>query len=514
MDQKSQISNKSDGDAPVRQKSLLMRSKSSVKLPDTGEEQSVGEQIKNIGWGRYQIQSFFFCQAVLMSESSQLSVISGVKPMLYAEFNINTPADQANLMLILFTGFMLGTMACGTLGDWKGRRLPMLLGALGMVTSQLILFFAHSLPLFYTFVFVIGFSAGLGIPAAITFICEVCPDDVRGLFGAAMCFGFSMGEFWSATGLRIFTPTLNSGPWRSVLLWAAIPPLTFLVFGCFARVTKFDSPHFLAVHSRVKELRGVMNLMAEMNNKPDLVLLDVPDKIAADHEETSVTLLQALRFMCTGQMGVRTFVLCVLFLGYNLGYYGTLDFWPIGWQRLNLKGLYPTTELILTACLGLAGTPIAMYALNGLPRRVGLCGAGLLCSAAAACLIGLLVEQLVIGWIGVIVFKLVWMVYEMTVVNLPGEIYPTRVSVWGWSIVGSVGRVASLVAPIIISQTNKGFLISLAVLLFIASLLVWLLPETKDIDLEELDHEYNEALGGAHVEEQKEIQKNYGSCKA
>lgn len=493
--------------------SLPAPSEGQPELAEVKEELTVGEQLKEIGWGRYQVQAFLFCQGVLMCESAQLSSISGVKTMIYAEFNLKTDEEQSHLMLLLFLGFMIGTIACGTVGDWKGRRLPMALGAIGMVASQLGIHFVTYLPLFYALIWFLGFFAGFGIPAAVTFMSEVAPDNVRGVFGAALCLGFCSGELWSAIGLRIFIPTLDSGPWRYVMFWAIIPPASLVFCGMSMSVARYDSPHFLAVHNKVKELRGVMNLMAQMNGRPELVHDIASEKAASEEEEeeeTPVTFFEAVKTLSHGRMGLHTFVLIVLFLAYNLGYYGTIDFFPIGWQKLNMKSMDKATELILTALIGMVSVPIAVWTMTRVPRRVGCCFFGLLCAVAALCLIGLVKDQLIIGWIGVIVFKSTWMSFEMITINLPGEIYPTRVSVWGWSMVCFIGRIASLMAPIIISNSNTAYLVGLAAILGLSAVLVWLLPETKDVDLEALDSHDHEVHAKGNINKSVP-DKSYGS---
>jgi len=468
--------------SPARQKSKLMVA---------GEEFTVGRQIDEIGFGWYQVQAFIFCAGAIWCEGTNLSSVAGVKEPIYTEFGITSDLGQSALVTILYVGFGIGTGLSGTLGDTKGRRAPMILGFIGMGLTQMLLYVMPYLPGIYFLIFVLGFCAGFPIPAAVTMMGEVVPNSSRGITVAALCLGFSMGELTSAVGLRLFVPDLLIGTWRYQLLWAAIPSVFLLLLGLFCSATRYDSPHFLAAHNQQGELREALNLIAEMNGRSDLI---IESELPSGKGESDVTFAEVRGLLFRGQMGMNTFVLIVLFFTFNWGYYGTIDFWPLGWQGMRLVGVTKATEMIYTALVGFIGVPVAMFIMSQVHRRPGLCLSASFCFAASICLKGLLVNSIVEGWIGVFMFKIFWMTFQMTNYILPNEIYPTRISVWGWSIVCFFGRIGCVTAPIMISFSLNGFLVALAALLFVSAAMVWLIPETFDVDLELLDEQYQEDM--------------------
>jgi MFS family permease len=468
----------STSDAP----SKVTKEKSKILVD--GEELTVQRRIDQIGFGIYQLQVFLFAAGSLWCEGTQLSIISGVKTLVYTEFHITSDLGECVLMTILYIGFACGTGLSGNVGDTKGRRLPILIGYSGIVVSQLLLYFTYQLWLFYCFIFLLGFFAAFAIPAAIAMLTEVMPKDFRGLFGAALCIGFSCGELTSAIGLRFFCPNLSTGPYRDALLFACIPPVFLLVAGLILPVTRFDSPQFLASHNRQKELRGCLNLMATMNGRPEL---ELKSDLPGEDGEADVSFSEVLAILGNGPMGTWTVVLCIMFFTFNYGYYGTVDFWPIGWSGMHLAGVDKATELIYTALIGLCGVPVAVYTMAEINRRDGACFAAVMCAIAAVCLHGLLHDEILLGWVGVIMFKVFWMTFQMTTMNLPNELYTPRVSVGAWAIICFVGRIGSVIVPTIVTYTEAGFLVLLSILLVLSAIAVWWLPETQGVDIEEIE---------------------------
>jgi len=458
------------------------RTKSTLLVGE--EEFSVGKHIDNIGFGWYQVQAFIFCAGAIWTEGTNLSSISGVKMPIYSEFGITSDLGQSMIMFVLYLGFGIGTGTSGMLGDTRGRRAPMMVGFMGVALCQVALFYMPYLPLIYVLIFALGFFAGFPIPAAVTMMGEVVPSCYRGLTVGALAVGFSMGELTSAVGLRFFVPDLVTGNWRYQLIWAGIPPVILLLLGLVCSATQYDSPQFLASHNCLKDLRAALNLAAEMNGRLDLTLEhDLP----GEEGESDVTFAEVRGIMFTGSMGLYTMTLCVMFFTFNWGYYGTVDFWPIGWTLMNLKGIEKATEMIFTALIGFAGVPVCMFTMHNIKRRPGLCVSGLLCFVASICLQGLLTDNITEGVIGVILFKVFWMTFQMTNYILPNEIFPTRISVWGWSVVCFVGRIGCVMAPFCISFSSSVFLVSLSCMLAVSASMIWLLPETFGTDPDELD---------------------------
>jgi MFS family permease len=374
----------------------------------------VGQHIDKIGFGWYQVQAFIFCAGAIWCEGTNLSSIAGVKEPICTEFGNTSDLGQSLLVTILYTGFAIGTGASGSVGDVKGRRVPIMVGFIGMGLTQMFLYYMPYLLGIYCLVFVLGFCTGFPIPAAVTMMSEVVPSSKRGITIAALCVGFSMGELTSAVGLRFFVPDLLEGSWRYQLLWAAFPAVFLLLLGLFCKGTQYDSAHFLAANNQKASMCEALNVMAEMNGRADLCLSDNDGSDMDTEGENKVTFAEVRYLLLKGQMGMNTLVLVVMFFTFNWGYYGTIDFWPLAWQGMQLKGTTKATEMIYTALIGFIGVPVAMLTMSQVDRRPGLCLSSLLCLGASICLMGLLGDSTVEGCLGVIVFKVAWMTFQMT----------------------------------------------------------------------------------------------------
>lgn len=263
----------------------------------------------------------------------------------------------------------------------------------------------------------------------------------------------------------------------------------------------------------------VLNLMAEMNGHPEFVaILPANTNQEHRHEDPPMGFGEMFQRICSGRMGVWTAVLSYLFFSVNMCYYGTVEFWPIGWSALDMKEMDRGVQMIYTALMGFISVPIVIVSMVNFPRRHSISLSGILLAIAVLCLRGLILNNLVQGWTGVSMFKLVWFTFMMTNMNLPGEVYPTRVSVCGFSLVCSCGRVGCILAPIVMEISNIGYLYATACLLTVTSMLVWLLPETSKVELDVLDdseerRDIRMAASRSHSKESMGASRSYGSLK-
>eukprot|EP00440_Ansanella_granifera_P007285 gb/GFBE01007891.1/.p1 GENE.gb/GFBE01007891.1/~~gb/GFBE01007891.1/.p1 ORF type:complete len:521 (+),score=100.40 gb/GFBE01007891.1/:1-1563(+) len=447
-----------------------------------GRSITVTEKINEIGFGPYQLQVFILCAGVVMSEAGCLQTAAGLSTTIAEEFNVVYDFAKAAQMLSAYVGFAIGTLSSGTLGDALGRRVPILLGYVGMVTSSGCLYVAPSYALLCFFYFILGCFAGVGIPASFTVLAEVTPAKARGAATGALALAFCGGELWASVGFRLLLPQLMGEHWRNMIWWAALPPIFMLVFGALSRVTRFDTPLFLGVRGRGEELAGVMNLMAELNGVQGSMMTLGPD-LPVDKEDAT-GLLDALTKLTSGRQLLYVAVLSVMFFAKDLAFYGMGVFWPLAWTEAKYSSdIYPATELVLTAALGFPGVGVAMILMFLLPRRIAFATTALLTALGAWAVKGVLDAELELGLTGVVLFKLFYPTTQMTTILFPSEIFSTQVRVWSLSIIAFCGRLATLAAPIIISWSQHAFLYIAAALLWASALLVWLLPETKDQEL-------------------------------
>jgi len=454
----------------------------SSNLEQGGGVLTVADKINEIGFGSYQIQCFIMCAGLVVAEASSLQTASGLSKAIAQEFNITTDLGKSTHLLFVYGGFAVGTLCSGTLGDEYGRRLPMLIGFIGIILCNFLVFLAPGYWLLCTAFCCLGWFAGVGLPGAFITVAEITPSSLRGLTNAAMSAAFVCGELWGATGFRILLPQLTGDHWRTLPLWIMLPPMALLCFGMVTRVSGFDTPPFLAVRGRTASLAAVINLMAEMNGKPECCIT-ADNSIVAEKQEV-MSMGQAVKTLTTWPLSLYVAALNLLFFTKDIAFYGMGVFWPLAWQETpSIDGMVPATENLLTASLGLPGVAMALILCNSLPRRIAYAGAALLCSIGVICVNGILNHNAVVGVTGVILFKVFYPTVQMTTFLLPSEVFSTQARVWSMSLIGCFGRLATLLAPILVNSDKSRFLLITSSLLFATVTAVWLLPETKGANL-------------------------------
>lgn len=472
--------------------------KGNTKLMPSAEPTTVADKIEEIGFGWYQIQVFILSAGFVVAEGSELMMAAGLTNAVSLEFGIEAHFGRSMLMTCTFTGFALGTILSGPLGDTWGRRIPMLIGYLGVVVTALCTFFVYNKMLLYLMRIILGVFGGIGIPTALITISEVSPKAFRGvstaMFGAAYC----LGDIWAATGLRLVMPDLVNGHWRMLLFWAMIPSITLLLFGSVSPVTRYDTPYFLAASGRKADAVASLNVIAEVNRKPHLKIPTVDLLKHVSQAKGYVPFSAALRVMSHWPMFMYTCVLCLLFFGKDFGYYGMNVFWPLAWAQIAEEGtvrMYAATELLYTAALGIPGVLLAIALTWGMPRRHALALGGFMC-AVATHFVALLDMGHRRGLIGVLIFKLFFPSWQMVTMLLPSEIFPTEIRAWGYASVALAGRLATIISPFAVEYSHQGFLSAVLVLGAASGALTYAcLPETRDSELKSLDEAESTGTG-------------------
>lgn len=464
--------------------SIQVAQKVSFFAADGSKATTISERINEIGFGWFQVQVFIQCAGYIVAESTCMQACAGISVTVADEFGLKTQVERSVLMMLMFCGLAIGTVASGPFGDAFGRRLPMLVGYIGMMATWMMIYVARRLSLMLPAILLLGVFAGVGLPAAIIALTEVIPDAQRGLAAGALGMSWVVGELWAAGGLCLILPDLVSGRWRLIALWSAAPALALVLLGLVFKASRYDTPHFLAVQGRHGELVRAMSLIAEMNGRDDLV---IEANKALNVESSCVCgLREALQLLCSWPYLGYSGILGIMFFAKDLGMYGMAVFWPMAWAQVDAEGgPQGAVEWVLTASLGLPGVVVAMFVMDRLPRRLALSSGGLTC-AVACLLLQALLRGDSLGFAGVVVYKLAFPSFMMTVMLLPGEVFPTQVRVWAWAFVAFVGRLAAIVAPILVNESKMAFLRITASCLLACAMLAWLLPETKDCELQSL----------------------------
>lgn len=236
---------------------------------------AVMEVLDSIGWGKYQLRLICLLSGVWISNGAQFLLFSTLVQSVATEFGLGENVTKAGLAAVAFGGLCIGCVLSGALGDEYGRR-PVCIASYGLITfAGFSMLFTKSLATVYAARLLIGFGAGLGLPAILTLTLESSPRHMRVPLSIGLNSLLSLGGAWSACGLYLFVPHLVGNHWRLVVAWGAIPA-AFLLFPAFLYLT--ESPQWLYVHREEKRLTRMLLHARELN---DAYTAD----ISMDHNE-------------------------------------------------------------------------------------------------------------------------------------------------------------------------------------------------------------------------------------
>jgi AAHS family 4-hydroxybenzoate transporter-like MFS transporter len=445
------------------------------------KEVELTDRIDELGFGNYQMQVWILSCGFIIAEGSEVQMASGLVSAMKEEFGVTTHVGKAMLMVWTFIGFALGTLTSGPLGDSYGRRKPMILGYCGVICTAACTVLVTNINMLYGMRALLGYFAGIGIPTACITISEVTPSYLRGRATAALGIAYILGEMWAAAGLLYMMPDLVHGSWRWLIGWAMIPAISMVLFGLLSPASRYDTPFFLGCQGRKEELRELLNLAAEMNDKPHLRLGD--QTTISCEVPARIPFVDVIPSLLRPPVRMKVLVMCFLMFAKDFGFYGTDVFWPQIWAHVpGLGTLSPAQSLVATATLGIPGVLLAVFLMNVLPRKMGVYSCAAICSVCVILLRGL-DDGKASAFAGVLGWKIFFPTWQMTTMLLPSELFGTQVRGWAFALAACSGRMATIISPFVVEMGIDPFTAMLACIAVGAALLVNILPETKDCNL-------------------------------
>jgi len=113
-----------------------------------------------------------------------------------------------------FTGLAVGHSVAGFLADLKGRRLPIVLGYLGISLLSLFMTMSSGYSSMVALRILHGIACGIGVPPAMSMIAEIMPSDWRPFMFIVFWSFTAVGETYAAAGMVIFMPELKEDSWK------------------------------------------------------------------------------------------------------------------------------------------------------------------------------------------------------------------------------------------------------------------------------------------------------------
>jgi len=367
-------------------------------------------------------------------DAMDVGLVSFVIAALAVQWSL-TPTDSSLIVSIGFAGMAVGASLGGLLADRFGRRAVFALTLLVFGVATGLSSLAWSVASLLVLRFLAGLGLGAELPVASTYVSEFAPARIRGRVVVILEAFWALG--WTASALvgYLLIPGSPDG-WRWALLIAAVPA----VWAAAVRFGLPESVRFLESRGRGQEAELIVR---DFETSAGVV---VPprssERGAIGGERAPLAALWA-----PGRRRVTAALWAVWFL-VNFAYYGAFIWIPsiLAADGYGLVKSFGFTLIITLAQL--PGYAVSAWLIEVWGRRATL-AAFLAGSAVAAVLFGTATsEAAVIGFGMALSFCNLgaWgALYAVT-----PELYPTRIRGTGAGWAAGVGRIASILAPLVV----------------------------------------------------------------
>lgn len=407
--------------------------------------------IDELGFGQAQWRFVAAVAYKNMSAGFFMQLLSPIGMSISADLDFSNHQRGA-LASLTFTGLLAGC-AAASFADGVGRRCTWLAGGaihtagmflIAISTDFVALAFQHSL---------VGFGMGLMVPVQSSLGGELCASTDRVyMSNLSGMFPYILGMFLALAIVQVQDPTMKYLDWRWSLLVVAVPGVLFWVISYFLLL---ESPRYLAVQGRREEALVNINTIARLNGKEPVLGFKCAE--AVEGISFSVVLRRLWHT-------VACLCLCTVTLNYS--YYGTLYALPPILAELSM-GTDPTVHLALGAFVELLAYMVSTRIGATFSRRLilqaylamSILFTGLFVVSIAklpAAGNKLTADDLVAAYgaaAGMYVYRTVSTFGWVFVYLYATEVFPTIARTVGCSFVFAVGRVGSIVAPMVVESS-------------------------------------------------------------
>jgi AAHS family 4-hydroxybenzoate transporter-like MFS transporter len=382
--------------------------------------------------GRFQIRLLLVCAAVLLLDGFDTQGIGYVAPELARDWNLARgelgPVFSAGLL-----GNMVGALSFGPLADRIGRKRIIVLSTAAFGLGTLATVFAQNIAGLLLIRFLTGLALGAVLPNAIALVSEFSPSRRRATMVMAMFVGFSVGSVLSGLVAAALLPIFG---WRSVFLIGGIAPLLLVPF-LAARLP--ESVRFLALSGgadvRVAEL---LARVAPSVRFPPATRFTVSEAAMAG---------LPISHLFTGGRALATLVLWAVFLMSLLDLYLLLNWLP---TILNDLGASVSMAAVVGAMLQVGGI-VGTLTLGRFIDRFSFRALSLafLLAAIAIAIVGFSGQSIAFAIFAISSAGFFLVGGHIAAIALAATYYPTMVRSTGvgWAI--GVGRIGSIVGPLV-----------------------------------------------------------------
>ncbi|AYA25575.1 MFS transporter [Rhodococcus rhodochrous] len=369
-------------------------------------------------------------------DAMDVGLISFVMAALAVQWDLSS-TQLSWIGSIGFVGMAIGASLGGLLADRIGRRqvFAATLLVYGLATGAAAL--STSVAMLIALRFVVGLGLGAELPVASTLVSEFAPRKVRGRVVVALEAFWAVGWLLAALIGYFVVPTSDNG-WRWALAVGLVP-------AAYALVVRFGLPEsvrYLESRGRHAEAEEIVRDYEQSAGVTSVPEDEQPVRTVAEVERAPRGSVWA------PNLRRRTAALWIVWFGINFSYYGAFIWLP---SLLVAQGFDLVTSFGYTLLITLAQLPgygVAAWLIEVWGRRLTL-GVFLAGSAVSAGLFGLAEtpSTIVAAGMALSFFNLgAW----GALYAIGPELYPTPVRGAGTGSAAAFGRLASIIAPLLV----------------------------------------------------------------
>jgi len=382
--------------------------------------------------GGFQIRLLLTCAAVLFLDGFDTQAMGYVAPALAREWGLSKAALGPVFSAGLF-GLMIGALVFGPLADRIGRKTIIIASTLAFGIGALVTAAVQDVTTLLIIRFLTGLGLGGAMPNVIAMTSEFNPQRRRATMVMIMFCGFSVG---AALGGLLAAGLIPQYGWRAVFVVGGVAPVIMVPI---LALKLPESVRFLALHgnapARVAELLGRISPKAAFAPDVRLVIREaqlagLPVAHLFRERRTAITLL-----------------LWVVFFMSLLDLYFLSNWLP---TVLNDLGASVSEAVAIGSMLQVGGV-VGTFALGSLIDRFSFRALALVYFAAvfAVGAIGQLSHSAALVTIAIFAAGFCIVGGQIAANALAAAFYPTSVKATGVGWALGIGRIGSIVGPLV-----------------------------------------------------------------
>jgi benzoate transport len=418
---------------------------------NTNATTSVFDWLDGLRFNRFHGRLLILASLVCIFAGYNSQIIAYIVPSALNEWQL-TPVKAGTMISYGFLGLMVGAAGFGLVSDRIGRKKSIMMVVAVFSIFNSAAYFSPNFGIFCLLRFLAGIGIGGAVPLTITLLSEFAPAGVRARMLTASGGSFTIG--WALAGLIAIGVIPHFG-WRMVLLIGILPVLLIPAL----RASLPESVRFLIVKKRYDDaIREVQRVERLSGIEPRVWRTDA-------FVEVGPLSNAGFREVFRPGLRVMTVLVWCTYLFSMLALYGLSTWLPALLADSGFSLVRSYSFGIVQSLGAFVGGYLLGCLMDAVGRKPGLCLSFFL-GGLSLFLFSAVTSDLILYIAGA--------ASGIFLVSIPaalhvvaGEIYPTRIRSLGLGSAYAIGRVGSVIGPILggIIQT-AGFSFSQFFLLF------------------------------------------------